>query len=223
MTNVSFVIPAYNHWELTHHVLTDISAYSPHVEEILILDNGSGDNAVRIGLEYWEKTYLPVRVLRVDENIGFIGICNWGVPQAEHENVVLISNDVRIKSDLANEVRAKLTWNNILGGVLYRGSTGWNEFDRVIYPYLEGWLLAFKKKSWEDLGGFDEDFAPFDYEDVDLSTSAINMGYTLEQLEGNYEHLAAQTIGYNPERLKVTERNREIFREKWINNADSHS
>lgn len=223
MTNVSFVIPAYNHWELTHHVLTDISAYSPHVEEILILDNGSGDNAVRIGLEYWEKTYLPVRVLRVDENIGFIGICNWGVPQAKYENVVLISNDVRIKSDLANEVRAKLTWNNILGGVLYRGSTGWNEFDRVIYPYLEGWLLAFKKKSWESIGGFDTDFSPYDYEDIDLSTSAINMGFTLEQLEGNYEHLVAQTIGYNPERLKITERNKERFREKWINNADSRS
>lgn len=216
MMNVSFVIPCYNKFELTNHVLLDIYANSHSVDEVLVLDNGSKDNSTRLGLEYWMKTSLNVRVASVDENIGFIGICNWGVPQATHENVVLISNDVRIESDLANEVRSKLKWDNILGGVLYRGSTGWNEFDGRIYPYLEGWLLAFKKKTWEDLGGFDEDFAPYDFEDVDLSTSAINMGYTLEQLEGSYHHLAAGTIGYNDERLAITNRNREIFRSKWI-------
>lgn len=220
MSGVSFVIPMYNKFELTHQLLSDIYTCSTP-DEILILDNGSEEDVVRLGLDYWANN-LPVRVLRVEENIGFIGICNWGVPQATRENVVLISNDVRIKSDLASEVFAKLNWSNILGGVLYRGSTGWNEFGNTIYPYLEGWLLAFKKKSWEDLGGFDEDFAPYDYEDVAFSTAAINMGFTLEQLRGDYQHLAAGTIGYNAERLAITNRNREIFREKWVI-ADSHS
>lgn len=215
MTKVSFVIPMFNKWELTNQLLLDIYSHSHSVDEILILDNGSKDNMVRMGLEYWLKNSLPIRVIGVEENIGFIGICNWGVPQAKHENVVLISNDVRIQSDLANEVRQNLTWNTILGGILYRETTGWNEFFGEIYPYLEGWLLAFKKDAWESIGGFDTDFAPYDYEDVDFSTSAVNMGYQLVELTGVYQHLAAQTIGYNDDRLEITKRNREIFREKW--------
>lgn len=212
---VSFVIPTYNHVRLTNQLLLDIYTYSNSVDEVLILDNGGIERDTQVCVNAWMGS-LPVRVSRLEENIGFLRVCNWGIPQASYENVVLISNDVRVQSDLANEVRAKLNYGNILGGVLYRGSTGWNEFDRRVFPYLEGWLLAFKKHTWENIGGFDEDFAPHDYEDIAFSTEAINLGYTLEQLEGNYTHLAAGTMGYNPERLAITERNKEIFRHKWV-------
>jgi GT2 family glycosyltransferase len=212
---VSFVIPTYNHFDLTNHLLSDIYAYSPSVDEILILDNGSVDSSTVDGVNMW-KSSLPVRVVRVEENIGFIRICNWGVPQAAHENIALISNDVRIKSDLANEIRAKLTNENVLGGVLYRESTGWNQFGDRVFPYLEGWLLAFRKRTWKMLAGFNEDYAPADFEDVDFSTKAIGVGIQLEELEGDYRHLVAQTIGYSPERLAITERNRDLFRSKWM-------
>lgn len=214
---VSFVIPMYEHFSLTNQILMDIYTYSSSVDEVLLLDNGSRENLTRSGLDMWLKSgVLPLRVIGVEKNIGFLRICNWGVPQAEHENIVLISNDVRIESDLAEEIRRRLSDNVILGGVLYRGSTGWNEFDNQIYPYLEGWLLAFKERAWEDIGGFDDDYAPNDFEDMDFSTAALNMGYSLVPLDGKYTHLAAQTIGYNSERLAITERNRERFREKWV-------
>jgi hypothetical protein len=29
-------------------------------------------------------------------------------------------------------------------------------------------------------------------------------------------HIGAQSIGYNPEREKITIRNKELFRKKWI-------
>lgn len=214
---VSFVIPMFNNWHLTNQLLLDICTHSPSVDEVLILDNGSNTDTQRALEVMWlGSPALPVKVARVEKNVGFINICNWGVPQAEHEYVALISNDVRIHSDLANEVRQKLTDNVVLGGILYRDTTGWNEFDGCIYPYLEGWLLAFMKIDWEEIGGFDSDFAPHDYEDVDFSTSARNMGFELVQLEGRYRHLAASTIGYNDERLEITNRNREIFKRKWV-------
>lgn len=214
---VSFVIPMFDNFNLTSQLLSDIQVYSPSVDEVLLLDNGSVEKATCDGVRFWlESTFLSIHVERVENNVGFVNICNWGVPKAETEAVVLISNDVRIESDLANEVRQKLKQNIILGGVLYRESTGWNKFGDTIFPYLEGWLLAFTKWAWEDLQGFDEDFAPFDYEDVDFSTDARSMGYELVQLEGNYRHLAASTIGYNDERLAITNRNREIFKRKWV-------
>lgn len=217
MNKISFVIPMFDKFHLTRQLLDDIFAYSPSVDEILILDNGSVESSTQAGINFLlSMDTFPVKVARVEENVGFLKICNWGVPQAENENVVLISNDVRIESDLANEVRQKLTHHKILGGILYRESTGWNEFDGKIFPYLEGWLLSFTKWAWEDLGGFDERFVPCDYEDVDFSTDAINKRYELEQLTGNYRHLYSQTIGYTPERLEITQRNRELFRKKWI-------
>ncbi len=69
----------------------------------------------------------------------------------------------------------------------------------------------------KDIGYFDEDFAPMDYEDMDISTTALKKGYRLEPLNNpSIVHAGAGTYGYTEERRKQTERNREVFRNKWI-------
>jgi len=77
--------------------------------------------------------------------------------------------------------------------------------------------MATTKDGWEEIGYFDERFAPSDMEDVDSSTTAKSLGYELIALSPNdTHHLGAQSIGFNPEREKITIANKEKFKNKWI-------
>lgn len=224
MTSLSVVVLTYNHWELTHQLLFDLYKNCSLIEEVIVVDNGSQDKAVQNGLNWWKSTHmLPLEVVTIENNVGFLLGANVGLKHAEEDVVCLLSNDVRIIGDISKLLKTFSFDSNkwFMGGRLYDKSTGWNEFDGKIFPYLEGWLLATSKKYWEDLGYFDERFVPNDFEDVDLSTTALSKGYELVALEDKcvMEHAGGRSIGYGEERTKLTEQNRKKFETKWIKNA----
>lgn len=218
----SIVIPMFNHWELTHALLYDLYNWCTQIDEVLLVDNGSTE---KDGRDWWLGSgMLPLRVIRIEENIGFLKAANVGMKEAAGDIVILISNDVKIRMDIVHEIKERLfeAPRQIVGGRLIGWNTGWNTFDGVIYPYLEGWLLACYKKDWQEIGGFDELFAPNDYEDIDFSTSAVHKGFTLAGLDlSEVTHIGAQSIKYGPEREKITEANKEKFKQKWILNQKS--
>lgn len=218
-TKISIVIPTFNKWELAHQLLFDLYQFNRDVYEVLIINNGSTELDYFQGLEWWrENKMLSLRVLEMEENVGFLRACNAGVRAAKGDVIILVSNDVRIKENITKNILDILSKSkSIIGGKYYLSSTGWNEFDGQIFPYLEGWLLAFEKEGWNEIGCFDEIFAPNDYEDVDFSTAALAKGYTLVELAGSkITHLGSQTISYGPEREAITKQNREKFRKKWV-------
>ena len=99
--------------------------------------------------------------------------------------------------------------------------SGWNEFEangKKIVPYLEGYFIACKRDAWEELGGWDERYSPYDYEDMDLSLNAFLLGYNLIALDSKFiRHIGGQTVyKMNPQREEVTKRNRIKFIEKWM-------
>jgi GT2 family glycosyltransferase len=220
---VSFVIPIFDHWHLINDLMVDVHKHT-HPDEIIIVDDYSSDKETLDGIAWWAANYDNITVLRPAENLGFLKASNYGVSKATGDIICLISSDVRIEDDLANIVKESLKLNPklLIGGVVYRETTGWNDFDSRIFPYAEGWLLCCLKSTWEELGGFDERYAPHDFEDVDLSTNAVSKGYTLASLNTyNIRHLGAQTIGYNGIRNELTMRNREKFRTKWLTNQST--
>lgn len=217
---VSFVIPSYNHFELVNQLLCDIRDNCTP-DEIIVVDDFSTDQKAIDGLAWWAKNY-DVTVLRTPENLGFLRTSNFGMKQATGDIVCLISTDVRIYKNLAKVARATMTVNKrlLLGGRYLDFNTGWNTFDGSIYKYIEGWLLITTKENWQELGYFDERYAPFDAEDLDLSTTALSKGYDIAQIVAIngliVEHIGAQTIKYGDERRKQTEINIRKFSEKWI-------
>jgi GT2 family glycosyltransferase len=125
---------------------------------------------------------------------------------------------VRVHKDIVPSLQSCAERRVLLGGRLLDWNTGWNEFDGKLFPYIEGWILATSKRAWEEFGyGFDELFIPNDMEDLDLSTTARALGYSLEILpDGHVSHIGAQTIGYGETRENITNVNKEKFRKKWI-------
>lgn len=223
---VSFVIPIYNHFELVNQLLVDIMA-NTRPDEVIVVDDYSKDEATLNGLRWWSHN-MSVKVIRPIENLGFLKASNYGLKKATGDVVCLISSDVRVYKDLASFAKGMtfVPGKTLMGGRVLEFDTGWNTFNGKTYPYVEGWLLVAKREHWEELGYFDERYAPHDYEDVDLSTTAISKGFQIGQITPDngqvVEHIGAKTIGYNEGRLAVTERNREKFREKWITNGQKN-
>ena len=145
---------------------------------------------------------LPVRALNLEENVGFLKASNVGMKDATGDIIILLSNDVRVKGDIAQRIEHILrSQDALVGGRYLSFDTGWNTFGGITFPYIEGWLLASTKTLWEEAGYFDERFSPNDMEDVDISTTFVRNGHTLVALpEDITQHLGAHNIGYNPKR-----------------------
>lgn len=218
---VSIVIPVYNQYPLLHQLLMDIKQHCQGVNEVLVVNDCSTETDVYKGLEFWKKiNVLPIKTIHVEENQGFLLSANQGMKAAKGDIIILLSTDVRIRNkSFMEDVLHSVNDRTFVGARLLNISTGWNEFDSIIFPYLEGWMLAANRDVWESLGYFDIAFVPNDYEDIDISTTARNLGYELVSIDpSSIHHIGAQSLGYNPERLIVTERNKEIFRKKWVDN-----
>lgn len=214
---VSFVIPVFNHFDLLSQLLIDIASHT-RPDEIIVVDDHSQDPETLSGMNWWSIN-LGIKVIRPIQNLGFLKASNYGMSKAKGDILCLISSDVRIEDDLAGIVRNLLSGNPkmLIGGIVYWDTTGWNCFENTIYPYAEGWLLACTREAWNDFGGFDERYAPHDFEDVDLGTTALSKGYGLYSLNNpRIRHLGGRSIGYSEDRETITRRNMKKFEEKWV-------
>lgn len=215
---VSVVIPTYNTWDLTQNLLNNLSEHErENIDEILVVDDCSKDQPTL-------QCPIPFSVIRSAVNSGFPIACNMGLRQttqqmAEKRIVFLISNDVKISGKFVEQVADILfdARRYLVGNRYITFDTGWNTFEGKTFPYLEGWFYAATSDGWRDIGYFDEGFYKFDYEDIDLCTTAKIKGYKLISLNNPHLiHLGGQTIGFNPEREAITNKNKEYFRKKWV-------
>jgi len=221
MKTFSFVIPTFNHYPLLHQTLFDIYQKCSTVDEIIVVDDASTDTDYHDGLAWWKSNnmFTNLRHVKMSQNVGFLKASNAGLKKATSDVVCLLSNDVRIRKDIVREIVGKISleWKMLIGGRYLDWDTGWNIFDNRLFPYLDGWLLATTRESWEELGYFDERFVPSDMEDIDISTKALTLGYNLIALPSDMtHHLGGQSIGFNPARESITLANKEKFRNKWM-------
>jgi GT2 family glycosyltransferase len=224
---LSIIIPVYKKWHLASRRLWEIQEHClsdlPKMEVILV-DDCSKEQEVDKGLKFWSRfDNLSVFFIQNEENVGFGASVNRGAMISVGKHVVVLSTDVQMSANVLMEtVRVlKNNPNTIVGNRLLNYDTGWNTFNGRIYSYLEGYYLGCSKTAWNDIGGFDERYGKFDYEDVDFSTTAIEKGYSLIALNSPaLIHVGGMTIYsiYGVEgRRQQTEKNREEFKNKWIN------
>ena len=215
---VSVVIPTYNTWKLTQGLVDCLSRHeSENIDEIVVVNDAS---TISGGVE----SDLQVWIDHLTENSGFPIACNTGLKKvckdiAEKRAVFLISNDVVVNGKFIEQAADILfgAKRTLIGNRHIFWDSGWNKFDGKVFDYLEGWFFAATSDAWRDLNYFDEAYSPYDYEDVDLATTAKAKGYKLVSLNNpNIKHMGAQTIGFNPAREAITRRNQEYFRKKWL-------
>ncbi len=198
----SIVIPNWNGRDLLQKYLPSvIAAIKTHPEsEIIVVDNGSQDGSA----DFVREQFPQIRVLTLDQNLGFGGGSNAGFRAARHDIVVLLNSDMRVEpeffapllnafaDDKTFAVACQIFFSDPQKVREETGLTeGWwsqgalrvrHRADPAVtdlFPcfYGGGGSCAFDRRKFLELGGFDGLLAPFYLEDTDLGYLAWKRGW----------------------------------------------
>lgn len=201
--SISIVIPTFNGLSLLQENLPLLYACLEEEKldyEIFVCDDASTDET----LSFLTETYPDVKILKNENNKGFSPTINLGIHAATKDLIFLLNNDVKIQSPYFKQqfhyFEDEATFG-VMGKII--GTEGETQ-DTAKYPYYKGlkvkgsknfeplvyaknqWIPTFmlsganalvNRKKLQLLGGFDEIYAPFYWEDVDLSVRAWRLGW----------------------------------------------
>lgn len=215
----------YNKAYLTDELLQGLATFERDgIDRVIVVNNGSTKQDSLWQMDEWAcKFPFDVQIENLESNLGFTLGANFGlqiaVMNASSDDLIfLISNDVQVRGKFVAQTERIFRENKrtLVGNRHINWDSGWNFFNGHVFDYLEGYFLATTSRGWKFLEYFDPNYAPFDYEDIDLSTKAKDSGFRLVSLNNPFiVHQGGGTLGYNPEREGITKRNKEYFRRKW--------
>jgi glycosyltransferase involved in cell wall biosynthesis len=218
---ISIITPVWNQSHLTARwLLQNWSMYVGHSGiEWIIVNNGSTDDTDQILKKYKEAMGNTLKIINLKRNTGFGPANNKGAEIAKGNVLAFISNDVQVLGDyiLPIEIAYRYSQGKVLfGPEIWENDTGWNTFDLGTIPYVAGWCVIVEAALWGILCKWDERFVPCDYEDIDLSYQATQVGGTLTKLPLPLKHDSGKSAESLPGgRLAVTLANKGRFMQKW--------
>lgn len=236
---VSVVIPT---WNGKHHLEANLPSVVEAVagdpdNEILVVENASEDGTA----QWLQEHFAQVRVLALEENLGFGGGSNAGFEAAENDIVVLLNNDMRVEpaflapllegfsDEKVFAVSAQIFFSD---PAKRREETGltrgrWNgrafELGHVIdervdrlFPtfYAGGGSSAYDRRKFLELGGFDPLLHPFYVEDADISYMAWKRGWKVLYAPGSvvyHEHRGTIGRKFSPSYISRVLRKNQIL------------
>src|SRR3989344_1830319 len=237
---VTIAIPNFNGEKLLEKNLPNI--LESGVNEVIVLDDGSGDKSLEL-LSKFTIDNGQLRIIKHGKNKGFIPSVNELVKNAAGELVVLLNNDVWVERDFLKPLTKHFENSKVFAVNLHEEGEGpsvsfWKEgfyeFKRgeesgniQKSAWASGGSAVFRKSIWKKLGGFDEIYTPFYWEDIDISFRAIKVGYeVLWEPDAKVKHEHETTIkrNFNARYIKwVQDRNQLLFIWKNITDSDLKS
>jgi GT2 family glycosyltransferase len=244
---VSILVPAYNHWDTTRACLLSLLENThDFTYEVIVADDGSTDETRNLS-----HHTTNVRGMINNVNLGFLKNCNHAAQQARGKYLVLLNNDTNVQpgwlkplvESVEHDEKIGLVGPMLLypngrlqeaGGIIWKDGSGWN-YGHLDYPeraeynylkevdYISGACILVRKALWDDIGGFDERFAPAYYEDTDLAFEIRRRGYkVVYQPLSKVVHFEGITHGKDVSTgiKSYQERNRIKFRAKWASTLD---
>lgn len=246
---VSIVIPVYNQFEYTYHCVCSIVRNSGDISyEIIIANDCSTDLTKKI-----EEILPGVTCVTNAENLRFLRNCNHAAQYAKGQYVLFLNNDTQVQPDWLEPlvtliesaddigmVGSKLIYPDGLlqeaGGILWKDGSAWNfgnrqnpalpQFNYVKQvDYISGAAIMLSRALWEQIGGFDDDFAPAYCEDSDLAFTVRKLGYrVMYQPKSVVVHFEGVSNGTDTssgqKQYQVV--NAKKFREKWAEELQKH-
>jgi len=92
MKRVAVVILNWNGEKFLRQFLPGVVQYSHSVADVVVIDNASTDDSVRI----LQRDFPAVSVIQLDKNYGFAGGYNHGLREVSNEFYVLLNSDVEV-------------------------------------------------------------------------------------------------------------------------------
>lgn len=235
---VSIILIFYNQAPLSLLCLRSIIEKSDVPIELVIIDNASSDKTDQL-----LSRCRNARIVRNKDNKGFVEAVNQGAALCNGKHILLLNNDTMLQDHSlsravqtlesepdAGAVGAKIV---LLDGTLQEaGSIIWQDasclgYGRGQHPeqpefmyrrdvdYCSGAFLLFPRQLFEQLGGFDLDYAPAYYEESDFCVRLQKQGYRIiYEPESVIVHYEFASSGGFEGASKLQIAHREILRQK---------
>lgn len=250
---VSIVIPCYNQVHYTYNCLKSIYQNTDFDEtpyEIIIADDVSQDATKDLD-RYADHLVLA----RNEVNQGFLKNCNQAAARARGSYIFFLNNDTTVEPDWLPPLLALMRRDESIGmvgskliypdgrlqeagGIIWSDASGWN-YGRLQNPdapqfnyvkdvdYISGAAIMISKELWQEIGGFDERFAPAYCEDSDLAFEVRKHGkrvvYQPKSVVVHYEGVSNGTDVEGTGLKRYQKVNQEKFREKWAEELKKQS
>ena len=232
-------------------VIEAVASYKKGNIEIIIPDDASKDNSLETIQKFQQTASVQNLTLKgikseLPTNRGFSGNVNIGVKAATGDILILLNSDVVPHKDFLEPLLRHFENPKIFavgcmdesveeGNVILRGR-GIGSWKRGFLMHTAGkldksntlWVScgsgAFRRSIWNSLGGLNELYNPFYWEDIDLSYRAQKSGYTIlfekkSIVTHAHEEGAIQKNYSSYNKIKIVYRNQFTF--VWINITDT--
>jgi GT2 family glycosyltransferase len=239
MKSVSVIIPNFNGKNLFEKYLPFLFKAletSKLNYEIIVPDDSSKDDSIK----YLEENYPEIIVLKNSTNLGFAGNCNRGIAIAKMDLIFLLNNDVKLTENYFESLLPYFEFEGTFGvmGALTTESNGKIQ-DGAKYPRWKGNQLNFTlnyvfkdspqkaeslflsganalvdRKKIQMIGGFDEIFNPFYFEDAELGVRSWRLGWKnyFEQKAICYHEISSTIKKHNDQKkIKITARRNKFI------------
>lgn len=193
---ITVIIPSFNGCALLGERLPDVVSSLVGSFAIAVVDDASTDGSV----EMLQREFPAVHVIARQTNGGFSAAVNDGIRATKGEFVVLLNNDVEVTPGFLEPIMPLFADESVFAisprillpskegidegaktgrwhhGMLYTDQRqGVTEVAPVLYP--NGCAAVCRRSMLEELGGFDEAYSPFYWEDADLGYRAWKRGW----------------------------------------------
>lgn len=202
---ISIIVPNFNGSSILTrnlpHVLVAMKQYVGDVQ-LIIVDDGSSDNSTAVINNFIaDNNNFEIKFFENKKNLGFSSTVNRGAKESSGEILVLLNSDVEPKPDFLTQLVKDFSEENVFavgcmdeseeqGKVVQRGRgigsirRGFlvhrrGEISKNTTLWAAGGSSAFRRSLWDKLGGMDELYNPFYWDDIDLSYRALKSGYKI--------------------------------------------
>jgi N-acetylglucosaminyl-diphospho-decaprenol L-rhamnosyltransferase len=186
--------------------------------DVIVVDNASSDGTA----ELLAERFPDVRVLRLEENLGFGRAVNRGVAVVETPIVVLLNNDAVCEPEFVGRMIDAFEdeQTGMVAGVLLQNDapelidSAGIELDPTLRSWDQLWnrpvtalpnapqpvgpcggAAAYRVAAWKEVGGFDDAFFAY-WEDVDLALRLRLAGWAcVRDRDARVLHKHGQTLG----------------------------
>ncbi len=242
MKNLSIVILSFNNWTYTEKCIDSIFRNTTGNFEIVLVDNASGPET-RKSLENFSSN-PNIKLIFNNENYGFGKGNNIGLATTSGEYIILLNNDTivtpgwaetlihridnpkvglvgPVTNSIGNEAKVDVCYDPEDLQDLEEKAAEYTTKHKGMYLEVENiaafcWIM--KRKTYEQIGGFDERFGKAFFEDDDYCLRVKKAGLKIliaEDVFVHHFHSASTGPLDNPGTKELFLENKKKFEDKW--------
>lgn len=236
-SRVSVVIPCFNHGQFLPEAVKSVASLGRDDVDLVVVDDGSTDE--RTAKEMDGLRAQGIRVIR-QENKGLAGARNAGIAATSGEYVLPLDADNRIRREYIEhgtgilDVKPKV--GVVYGDAEYIGEqqgrwhVGPFDRDRLLYwNYIDACAM-YRRKIWEENGGYDGTMPTQGLEDWDFWLGALERGWEFQYVPKvlfDYRKMSGSmitgTYGHEADVIKfVATKHGSLFRGAWLSLVNDH-